>query len=343
VGKYLRSRITATNVVGTVNQYSDATIAVGLKPAATTTLSIRGNAISGQTLTMAQPIWVGTPAPTYSYRWYRCDTAINTQTIQQPKNCVLATEGSSSYELTNRDFGKYISSGVIATNAHGEVLVFSKSTNKIESAPIEVFGQGVRIAGSALVGQTLSAVRGSWVGTSPIALTYQWMLCTDARSTDSCTNISGATRSTYRILDSQKGQVIRVKEFAKNKVNPTNPAVSTSSSSGFVGALPAFTGKLTYSGASTFGSTLTLTSTLVWSGYPIPEVTTQWLRCKLRVSIQTSTMPRDCVAIEFANADVYAVTASDLNHFITVMRVGTSTAGTTRVLAPSTRTAIKNS
>jgi hypothetical protein len=342
VGKYLRSRITATNAIGTVNKFSDASIAVGFKPAATTTLAIQGTAVVGQTLTMAQPTWTGSPTPTYSYRWYRCDTAVSAQTNQQPKNCVLQTEESSSYSPSNRDFGKYISSGVAATNAHGEVLVFSKSTNKIESAPVGTVGQDVSITGSPLVGQTLSAVKGSWIGTSPITLTYQWMLCTDSRLI-SCTNISGATKNTYNLLESQKGQKLRVKEFAKNKINPNNPVESTSAATASVGVLPTFTGKLTHTGGTTLGSTLTLVSTLVWSGYPTPEVTTQWVRCKLKVSAQTSTLPNNCVAIDGANGDVYAITAGDLNHFVTVMRVGTSTAGTTRVVAPSAKTAIKNS
>jgi hypothetical protein len=213
----------------------------------------------------------------------------------------------------------------------------SKSSTKIESAPIN--SSTVTISGNPLVGQTLSSVKGTWTGTTSISLTYQWLSCTTNSSTDSCSNISGATKSTYKLLDAQKGTYLRVRESAKNKINTV---VTTSGATAIAGAAPTFTGKLTHAGTATVGSTLTLTSTLAWSGYPTPDVTTQWLRCKLKVSSQTSTLPNTCFVITGAIGDSYQLTSSELNYYVTVMRVGTSTAGTTRVLAPSTKTTIKN-
>ena len=338
VGKYIRSAVTATNSVGTARVFSDASIAVGYIPVASTIAAVQGTSVVGQTLSMAQPTWTGTPTPTYSYRWYRCDTAISKQVSQQPKNCsLIADQTSSTYTLTSSDFGKYISTGVAGTNVHGEAWGMSKSSTKVESAPIN--SSTVTISGNPLVGQTLSSVKGTWTGTTSISLTYQWLSCTTNTSTDSCSNISGATKSTYKLLDAQKGTYLRVRESAKNKINTV---VTTSGATAIAGAAPTFTGKLTHAGTATVGSTLTLTSTLAWSGYPTPDVTTQWLRCKLKVSSQTSTLPNTCFVITGAIGDSYQLTSSELNYYVTVMRIGTSTAGTTRVLAPSTKTTIKN-
>ena len=339
VGKYLRSAVTATNSSGTFREFSAATIAVGLKPVASINLSIQGSAVTGQTLSTAQPSWTGTPSPTYSYRWFRCDTAISRQVNQQPKNCTaIADQISSSYALTLSDFGKYIAIGVAGTNAHGEAWIMSKTSARIESPPLNSIN--VAVSGSPLIGQTLSAVKGTWTGTTSISLTYQWLLCSNNTAPDSCTSIAGATRNTYRLLNAQKGQYLRVREFAKNRISTV---MTTSNPTTMVLAAPTFTGKLTHTGLATVGSTLTAASTLIWSGFPPPDVTTQWLRCKLRISSQTSSLPTHCLAIADATGDSYVLTSGDLSYFITVMRIGTSTAGITRVLAPSTRTTVKNS
>ena len=50
-----------------------------------------------------------------------------------------------------------------------------------------------RIAGTPLVGQTLTAEDGTWVGTPPIAFTYQWYAC----SLSGCEPIAGETELTH--------------------------------------------------------------------------------------------------------------------------------------------------
>lgn len=51
------------------------TIASNAAPGNTAFPTLSGTAQVGQTLTAATGTWTGTPAPTYSYRWQRCETA----------------------------------------------------------------------------------------------------------------------------------------------------------------------------------------------------------------------------------------------------------------------------
>jgi hypothetical protein len=69
------------------------------------------------------------------------------------------------------------------------------------------------ITGSPVAGGTLTALTGAWSG-DEIAYTYQWQAC-NASGTD-CTNIAGATSSTYEVSASEAGQTLRVEVTATN-------------------------------------------------------------------------------------------------------------------------------
>ncbi|HMJ00640.1 MAG TPA: cellulase family glycosylhydrolase [Gaiellaceae bacterium] len=62
------------------------------------------------------------------------------------------------------------------------------------------------ISGTARVGQTLTATRGSWSGTTPILFAYQWLRCDSA----GCTAVTGATSPTYGLITADVGKAMRV-------------------------------------------------------------------------------------------------------------------------------------
>jgi len=78
------------------------------------------------------------------------------------------------------------------------------------------------ISGSAIVGETLSASTGAWIG-SPTGYTYAWLNCN--RKGKGCSTLLGATDATYVLTVAEAGRTVRV------LVRAWNPSGSTSATS----------------------------------------------------------------------------------------------------------------
>lgn len=89
------------------------------------------------------------------------------------------------------------------------------------TAPVATAAPGV--AGTPLVGQTLTETAAAWSG-SPTAFSYQWERCNAAGA--ACTAIPGATAQTYTLSAADRGRTIRVAEGAANAVGSGSPATS---------------------------------------------------------------------------------------------------------------------
>lgn len=89
------------------------------------------------------------------------------------------------------------------------------------------------ITGSAKVGQKLTALVGTWVGTAP-KFSYQWFACKATGRAGSnvptgCGAIKGATKSTFTLTKSQKGQFLRVRVVGANALSSaTSVSAATS-------------------------------------------------------------------------------------------------------------------
>jgi hypothetical protein len=79
------------------------------------------------------------------------------------------------------------------------------------------------ISGTAVNGQTLSTSSGSWSGATPMTYGYQWQRCDSAGS--SCSDVVGATATTYSLGSTDVGATLRV------AVSATNTAGSATSQS----------------------------------------------------------------------------------------------------------------
>ena len=70
------------------------------------------------------------------------------------------------------------------------------------------------IAGTAQLGQTLTAGNGTWTGTTPITFTYQWERCdTNGKN---CTAIANAMDNTYTIVQADVGSTLVINVVGKN-------------------------------------------------------------------------------------------------------------------------------
>ncbi|MGA9284622.1 MAG: hypothetical protein WBV85_04205, partial [Solirubrobacteraceae bacterium] len=92
------------------------------------------------------------------------------------------------------------------------------------------------ISGTATEGQTLTASAGAWTG-SPTSVVYQWQDCGGSGS--GCSNIAGATGSTYKLAASDVEHTIRVVVTATNSGGST---AATSAATASVAAVVVNTG-----------------------------------------------------------------------------------------------------
>ena len=89
---------------------------------------------------------------------------------------------------------------------------FSATAAQAQYAPKNV--SPPTIQGTATVGNTLTATPGSWTSSTAPTFSYQWLRC-DAKG-NGCSNIAGATSTTYLLQTADAGNSVRVAVTAKN-------------------------------------------------------------------------------------------------------------------------------
>jgi hypothetical protein len=187
----------------------------GRKPPTSTALpTISGNAVVGQTLTASTGSWSG-GVSAYAYQWLRCASS---------GGCALLTGAvSASYVPASGDSGYTLRVSVTASNNAGSTVATSNPTSTVTTLGAPPANTSPPTAsGTTQVGKTLSGSTGTWTG-SPSSYAYQWHRCDSAGG--SCTDISGATSSSYVLQSADSGSTVRV------AVTATNSAGSASASS----------------------------------------------------------------------------------------------------------------
>lgn len=222
-------------------------------PVNTVLPTITGTPKDGSTLTAGKGTWTGLTPITYAYQWTRCNTA-----GEACSNIPSATE--TKYVLGHEDVGDTLRVGVTGTNSAGNSTATSAQTAVI--APLAPSNTALPvISGEAKSGQLLSVGTGTWKGTPPISYAYQWEKCNSKG--EACANISGATASSYRILNSQVGSTLRAVVTASNTAGS---AKATSAATATITAGPPANTELpAISGEAKEGKTLSA-STGKWAG-----------------------------------------------------------------------------
>jgi streptogramin lyase len=268
VGATVRVAVTATSSAGSSSAVSEQTSQIaGIKPANTTRPSVMGTVAVGQLLTAGDGSWEGSAPLSYTYEWQSCNHG-GTDCQQIP-----GADGSS-YRVLGSEVGLTLRLVVAAANSAGNASATSVATTKIVAgSPVDTALPA--ISGTSKAGQTLSASTGSWAGTEPFSYSYQWQSCNSTG--EACSNISGATGSTYALTSSNVGDTLRVIVAVTNSVGSVH---ATSSASGIVAASgpPLDTVPPAISGSTVEGQTLTV-SAGSWVGAEPIAYTYQWQRC----------------------------------------------------------------
>ena len=185
----------ATSSTATVEHDVVVASAPTAPPTNTALPTISGTPQQGNTLTESDGTWTGSPT-SYSYQWLVCDSA--------GTNCSTASgETDKTYVLGASDVGHTIRGIDTATNAGGSTPATTAATPVITAATVSAPSNTAlpTISGTATQGQTLSTTNGTWTG-SPTSYAYQWRDCDT--SGDNCTNITGATSSTYTLTSQRR-------------------------------------------------------------------------------------------------------------------------------------------
>ena len=274
---------------------------------------ITGTAAVGQTLATSNGTWTNSPT-SYQYAWQDCDSS--------GINCTgISGATSSTYTVTTGDEGHTIQSVVTAGNAGGTSMSFSQVTATVPTPPPAAPSNSTApaISGQAVQGQTLTASNGSWSG-SPTSYAYQWQDCSSG-----CSNITGATGSTYTVQGSDVGDTIDVVVMATN-AGGSGSATSTRTAT-VVSAAPSNTSLPTISGTSQQGQTLTASSGS-WSGSPT-SYAYQWQDC---------TSATSCSDISGATSHSYTLQSSDVGKSIDVVVKASSAGGAGSATSAQTQT-----
>ena len=100
----------------------------------------------------------------------------------------------ATYTPVGSDGGATIQVIVTASNLGGTATATSAATTTVTGPPVNTAVP--TISGTVTHGFTLTAAPGTWSGFPVPTYTYQWQRCAPAAFT-TCTNIAGATGSTY--------------------------------------------------------------------------------------------------------------------------------------------------
>ena len=186
--------------------------------------SITGTASQGGQLTAGPGTWSGSPAPSFTFQWFRCDSA--------GANCSqIVGASSATYTAVAADAGSTLEVAVTGANGAGSATATSAETAVISSAPSNTSPPSV--TGNASVGKLLTAGPGTWSGSPAPSLTFQWFRCDSAGA--NCSQIVGASAATYTAVAADAGSTL---EVAVTGANSLGSATATSAQTAVVSSAP---------------------------------------------------------------------------------------------------------
>jgi fibronectin type 3 domain-containing protein len=280
----------------------------GSKPVNTSPPTISGTAEVGQTLVASPGTWSGTQPITYAYQWRRCDSS--------GASCVdLTSATEQSYTATASDGGATLRVRVTAKNSSGKTSAVSAPTPVVRAAPAAPSNTSPpTISGTAQEGQTLTADQGSWSGDQPISYAYQWQRCGALMS---CSDVMGATATSYMLTSADVGATIIVQVTASNSAGS---GTATSAPTAVVEAAPVApsnTSPPTISGTAQEGRSLT-GDPGSWSGTDPISYAYQWRRCD---------SGGQCTDIAGATGATYTLVSADVGSTLVLLVTATNSGG----------------
>jgi RHS repeat-associated protein len=207
-------KVTATNADGSASATSAQSSAVAQIPVPQNTAApvISGTPAVGKMLTTSNGSW--NYASTYTYQWQRCDNG--------GANCVnVSGSNTDSYVPVSGDVGSTVRSVVTATNTSGSANATSAPSPVILQYAPPLSVSLPTVVGFVDVGSTLTTDQGIWSSADTYSVAVQWQRCSGG-----CSDISGATGTSYQATAADLGTRLRVKAVATNASGGATTAYS---------------------------------------------------------------------------------------------------------------------
>jgi len=290
-------------------------------PVSSAAPTISGVVRSGQTLSVSPGSWSGATPMTFSIAWERCDAT--------GANCAAVSGATAlTYGLTSADVGSTVRVLVTASNSDGSAQALSSASAVVAqagSAPASTAQPNP--SGTAQDGQTITVDNGSWNGDQPMTYTYQWQRCTAINPV--CTDISGATSQSYKVVTADVGSTLRAKVTATNDLGSTMVTSNLTTVVLAAGVAPLNTALPLIVGAPVAGTTLHAGLGL-WTGATPGGYTYQWSRC--------NPTGAGCSSIPGATGPTYLLTSQDTGKTIRLTVTAANQTGSTSATSVATET-----
>ncbi len=289
-------------------------------PANTSTPSVSGTPLVGDTLTAQPGSWSGANPITFTYQWNRCDSGGGSCSA-------ISSATGQTYTVQSADAGHTLRVAVTATNADGTGgPVLSTPTAVVVTGTAPANTAAPQLTGTTKQGSTLTVTSGTWTGTTPITYSYQWQRCN--ASGQNCTPFLDGSTTTYTLTAGDVGDRLQVHVTATNSVGS---ARKYSNQTGVIGsnvAPPANTAAPQLTGTLVTGQTLNVT-TGSWNGSGL-SFAYQWQRCDAQGA--------NCAAISGATGQSYTLTPADVGHRLQVYVTATNEGGSASKYSNQTAT-----
>jgi len=280
--------------------------------------SVSGTAQQGKRLSASTGSWSGSGTISYSFQWQRCSSS--------GASCGdISGATSQTYDVGSSDVGRTLRVVVTATTSSGSSSAASSPTGVVAAAGTAP--QATKQPdphGTAQVGKSVSVDNGAWSGTSPITYSYQWQRC----STSSCTNLGGATKSSYSPVSADVGYRLRAIVTAKNSFGSASIGSNLTAAVLAAPAAPVNTSRPTVTAPSVnVGGTVT-GSVGAWSSAQAISYGFSWYRC--------DATGNRCETIAGATAQTYVLTTADAGSTVEfVVKATNATGSNVAVSAPT--------
>jgi hypothetical protein len=180
-------------------------------PRTTSPPTIEGTLQVGETLTAGNGGWSNNPT-SFSYRWQRCNSS--------GTGCTAINDATSkTYKLTTDDVGHTLLLLVTAANSDGKSTANSHPSAVVSGSDAPRNTQRPAVSGTAQVGETLKVSQGEWTG-GVRTFDYQWIQCDENGS--HCSDVQGATASSYGVRSADSGKTLRARVTAENLAGKSN-------------------------------------------------------------------------------------------------------------------------